>query len=306
MRRIKKTRKIRKDKKQLERLRYELKLQEQSARRKKTRKVKKGGNINVIREVIYKQSDFPITFGGENRDLSGNSKEHLEIILEWINNDKKFGLIRPGDGEYNILIDNNIKVSDNWEFKKGGILKNDLTNSLKKNLPNLYIGISCDCCIMGKEIQEFYKNTIQLPESRKTYANIFVNANYNRFIEFMKSYNKPIYYVGPGKKESDEIKVKDRFNIDKYLVNNWNEQHEIVTNQLVDWVSKIKDSLIVFSAGPITKVWIPLLLEKYPNNIYLDVGSSLGAYLDESPNLRLYQTNITSVDAQKVCNFNTS
>jgi hypothetical protein len=41
MRRNKKTRKIRKDKKQLEKLRYELKLQEQSARRKKQEKLRK-------------------------------------------------------------------------------------------------------------------------------------------------------------------------------------------------------------------------------------------------------------------------
>jgi len=243
--------------------------------------------------------------GGNYKDLSGNSKEHLEIILDWINNNKKFGLIRPGDGEYNIMINNDIKVMNNWEFKKDGKLKDDLINSLKKNLPNLYVGISCNCCIKGKEIQEFYKNMIQLPDSRKTYANIFVNANYKRFIKFMKSYSKNIYYVGPGKKESNEIKIKERFYIDKFLVNNWDSQNEIVTNQLLNWVKNINDSLIVFSAGPITKVWIPLLLEKYPNNIYLDVGSSLNLYLDETPEfIRPYQKSNSTEDAQKICNFN--
>jgi len=240
----------------------------------------------------------------EAENLKGNSKEHLEIILKWIDDDKKFGLIRPGDGEYNILIDNTIKVYDKWEYKKGGKLKNDLTKSLKNKSKNLYIGISCNCCIMGKEIQEFYKNKINILDSQKTYANIFVNANYKKFIDYIMKYDKDIYYVGPGKKESYEIKIKDRFTIDKYLVNHWDTKGEIITNQLYKWISNIENSLILFSAGPITKVWIPELLEKYPNNIYLDVGSSLDYYLDNNAILRDYVKNKNTKDSIKVCNFN--
>jgi len=35
--------------------------------------------------------------------LIGNMKEHLQQIIEKINNCEKFGLIRPADGEYRIL-----------------------------------------------------------------------------------------------------------------------------------------------------------------------------------------------------------
>jgi hypothetical protein len=242
----------------------------------------------------------------DEENLKGNSKEHLEIILKWIDDDKKFGLVRPNDGEYTIMNDSTITNIDNWTYNKGDRIKDDLINSLKKDLPNLYIGIPCNCCIQGKEIKEFYKDKIQIPESRKTYGNIFVNANYKKFIDFIKNYKKDIYYVGPGKKYSEEIKIKDRFIIDKKLVNNWNVQHEIITNKLVNWISNKKDSLILFSAGPITKIWIPLLLEKYPNNIYLDVGSSLDVYLNEEPNLRSYQVDDKSDDYNKICDFNNS
>lgn len=254
--------------------------------------------INLLKiKENFKKTDYNI--------LNGNSKEHLDTILNWIENDKKFGLIRPGDGEYHILINKTIKVSDNWTFNKGDIIKDDLFNALNTKNSDLYIGLSCNCCIKGKEIQEFYKKNFNISNYNRTYANIFVNSNYKKFINYIKNCDKKIYYVGPGKKETNKIKIIDRFIIDDTLVNNWNTERETITNKLFNWISNINNSIICISAGPITKIWIPKLLNYNNTNTYLDVGSSFDIFVKDNPNLRSYNTDDKSEDAQKVCDFNT-
>ena len=155
-----------------------------------------------------------------------------------------------------------------------------------------------------KKYKNFIKKNFNIPNSRKTYANIFVNANYKKFISYIKNSNKKIYYVGPGKLKTNEIKIIDRFTIDDKLVNNWNTQRDIITNKLLKWISNINNSLVCISAGPIAKIWIPKLLEHNDTNIYLDVGSSFDIFVKENPKLRSYATDDKSEDAQKVCNFN--
>ena len=131
-----------------------------------------------------------------------------------------------------------------------------------------------------------------------------MNANYEKFINYIKHCNKNIYYVGPGTKETNEIKIIDRFIISNTLVNNWNSERETITNKLFNWISNINNSIVCISAGPITKIWIPKLLEVNNTNIYLDVGSSFDKFIKDNPNLRPYVTDKNSEDAQKVCNFN--
>jgi hypothetical protein len=84
---------------------------------------------------------------GGNRDLSGNIREHLDIILEYINNGKKFGLIRPNDGEYNILNNHRIdKQIDNWTFVENSKITKDLADAIGTQLDNLYVGVPSVSC----------------------------------------------------------------------------------------------------------------------------------------------------------------
>ena len=63
--------------------------------------------------------------------MNGNSIQHLSTVLQWIKDEKHFGIVRPGDGEFYVISDITITVSDNWTYTSGGILKNDLLTSLK-------------------------------------------------------------------------------------------------------------------------------------------------------------------------------
>jgi len=230
--------------------------------------------------------------------MEGNSIHHLEILLKKINSNEPFGVIRPADGELQILQNNTLTNIDNWTFTSNGILRNHLFGSINADLKNLYIGIPCPTC--NKEIFEIYNSSFNIPKERRTYSNIFVNANWKPFTNFLKEYKNGFYMVTPGSKEVSEFNVLDRYIIDPYLVNSWDEKHSQETDKLIQWISSKQNSLILFSAGPLSKVWIPILMNLFPTNTYLDVGSCLDIFFKGETN-RYYITDNSY--ASNTCDF---
>jgi hypothetical protein len=228
----------------------------------------------------------------------GNSKEHLLYFLQMILNKIPFGLVRPADGEFQVLCDNTLTNCDNWTYKNGGRLRIDMHNSLSKSIPNLYIGIPCDCCNI--EMKNSYIKMFNLNPLRRTYANLFCNANWKDFISFLKNYPDGFSLVTSGT-ESCDLPIHDRLIIDPYLVNKWDEVFDKETERIMQWVSTKKNDLICFSAGPLTKVWIPLLMNQFPNNTYLDVGSSLDLFTKGTTNR--YYTKDGDELSSRICNF---
>lgn len=217
-----------------------------------------------------------------------NSIQHLTSFLNKLDRKEPFAIIRPGDGEYLIMTNKSINTQDNWGFN-GGSLQQDLLNvkDLLKDLDNMYVGIPCPDC-QGKDMVEWYKKTWELKEKYTTYANIFCNKNWNYFINYFKSTKIPIHYIGPGTVIPPDVNIKTILSIDSQLVNNWDTQKDTFTNTIFTWIDTIikndNFSTFVFSAGPISKYIIPLLYKKYPNNQFLDVGSSFDLLMKGNTN----------------------
>ena len=234
--------------------------------------------------------------------LVGNMREHLEQIIEKINNNEHFGVIRPGDGEYLIMngITFTAQSGDDWTNNSSIILKEQLINSFKIQKPNLYIGLPCNnCCNVN--MYKYYVDILNIPNQQITYANIFCNSNWNRTIDFLKSYKKGFILITPSKNECD-FPIKERFYIDKYLVNNWDTIGEAETNSILNYIKDKNNELICFASGPITKIWIPKCMELNPNNIYLDIGSALDYFVKTTENARPY-TNVESIYSKSCCSF---
>ena len=237
--------------------------------------------------------------------MNGNSIQHLSTVLQWIKDEKHFGIVRPADGEFYVLSNRTLTNIDNWTFTSGDILHDDLVTSLKKQNPNVYIGIPCPHCTRHSDtLCDKYIRLLELDENRKTYANLFCNSNWKTFIDFLKGYTKGINVITSGNKTPSEIKIIDTFSIDTYLVNKWSQEKEDVTTRLYNWVSTKNNEVFCFCAGPLTKVWIPILYEKYPNNTYLDVGSALDIFLKGETN-RGYALGDTTY-SNSVCDFTIS
>uniref|UniRef100_A0A6C0KKU7 Glycosyltransferase GT-D fold domain-containing protein n=1 Tax=viral metagenome TaxID=1070528 RepID=A0A6C0KKU7_9ZZZZ len=238
-------------------------------------------------------------------NLSGNMNEHLQQIIEKINRGEHFGVIRPSDGEYLIIENNTFTNCDGWTNNANGVLREQLINSIKVRKPNLYIGIPCNTC--GHSPSNIYNDYIgkyQVPVEQLTYANVFCNSNWLNFIQFLHSYNKGFYLITTGTLPCS-FPIKDRLFINKFLVNDWNTVWLAETTRIAEYIKDKQNELICFAAGPLSKMWIPICMELNPNNIYLDIGSTLDIFTKGQENARPY-TNPQSHYSREICNFKNS
>jgi hypothetical protein len=268
---------------------------------------KEGKNAYALNETgqFSKNQNVIIKPKKKNQRLTGTMQQHLEAILQKIEEGTPFGLIRPSDGEYAILKGETLTNCDKWTFTSGGKLQKELLEAVQTVNPNLYIGIPCNTCNIKwnctQTIYNDYINTFRVPLAQRTYANLFMNSNWALFTNFIKSYDKGIYMITSGKNES-EIKILDRFLISPTLVNVWDTEGTAETERLLNFIKDKKGQLFCFSAGPLSKVWIPLCMKANPTNTYLDTGSALDCFTKGSIN-RIYYTNPSSEYSNMSCRF---
>ena len=228
----------------------------------------------------------------KNEPLHGSMAEQLEQIIHKITANRSFGIVRPSDGEHKILSNTTLTNCDNWTFKTGGSLREQLLTAIQTVDPNLYIGIPCNSCQHSwnctDAIYNDYTTTWKVPVAQQTYANIFGNSNWTRWTDFLKSYAKGLYAVTSGTMITS-LKIKERFLIDEKLVDNWDVSGQAVTEKLLHFVADKRNELICFSAGPLSKVWIPLCMKASPTNMYVDAGASIDIFTKGVTN-RMYTT----------------
>jgi tetratricopeptide (TPR) repeat protein len=272
-----------------------------------------GKNAYALNEVgqfnigALQQKVVEIKEKQENVPLTGSMKNHLEQILLKIESGTYFGLIRPSDGEHTVLKGDTLTNCDGWTFSKGSVLQQQLLSAIQTVDQNLYIGIPCNTCNKPwnctDEIYNNFIDTWKVPLAQRTYANLVGNSNWKRFSEFMKSYNKGFFLITSGT-AATELPVKERFIIDSKLVNQWDTLGVAETERLKRFVAGKKDQLICFSAGPLSKYWIPLCMKLNPNNMYVDVGASLDVFMKGGTN-RSY-TNSNHPFSKERCTFKDS
>jgi len=254
------------------------------------------GQFTNKTETTEKVSDIPqlvITEILKNEPLRGSMAEHLEQIIQKITAGHPFGIIRPSDGEHKILSNTTLTNCDNWTFTANGVLRNQLMTAIQTADPNLYIGIPCNTCQhpwnCSDQIYNDYTEKWGVPAGQRTYANVFGNSNWERWTEFLKSYTKGLYVVTSGTANSG-LNIKERFVINEKLVDSWDTDSAAETVRLIKFITDKHGELICFSAGPLSKVWIPLCMKMNPTNMYVDVGASIDIFTKGATN-RLYTEN---------------
>jgi tetratricopeptide (TPR) repeat protein len=271
---------------------------------------KDGQNAYALNQVAQltgtnaeSETTIEITRVEQNEPLSGSMRNHLDMILKKIRSKTPFGLIRPSDGEYSILKDKTLTNLDNWTFQKGGKLRAQLLSSINIVKPNLYIGIPCNTCNKPWNCtNQIYNDFIEeygVPLAQRTYANLVGNSNWKTFTDFLKSYAERFFLITSGTTPSD-LPIKERFLISDKLVNTWDQDSETETQRLLNFIRGKKGQLFLFSAGPISKIWIPICMRENPENIYMDVGASLDVFTKGQTN-RLYTNPDHSFSRESCC-----
>tara|TARA_R100000655_G_scaffold110052_2_gene167211 strand:- start:362 stop:1027 length:666 start_codon:yes stop_codon:yes gene_type:complete len=201
-------------------------------------------------------------------------KREIKKFYGFLENKKNFALTRFGDGEWAAL-KGSYKCIE-WSTKDPKFIQ-ELHDSFVYQDPSYYVGV------YSPETIEKSKQ----PLENLTFATVFVNSNYGYFLSHylpLFHSSKSTHFIGPSKK-GIPFELKNYFGIPPK--NAWKERNKI-SDFLMSFIdhSKTRNEIFLFSAGPLSNVLIHRLWKEFPNNIYMDIGSTLNPYIGSA--LRKY------------------
>lgn len=118
-----------------------------------------------------------------NLSFTHDFKHDLEVLMKVRSEPVCF--VRFGDGERRIIEERPVLANERWVNPgPASPLGSLLLESLQCNLDGWHIGISCPCC--DPNGHKLYQSKSCVQEERRTYANIFANSNWQRFLSGWK------------------------------------------------------------------------------------------------------------------------
>lgn len=216
-----------------------------------------------------------------NKHFTGD----LEAIIQRVNSKGPgFAFTRFADGEHAVMERKPLQGYD-WSMKDSFTKSSEALNkALDYRDENYYYGVSCACC--DQEKYDYYKKRLSDCWDRVTYSNLFVNGNYGRTIEWMKSIPKIDFFLmnvnGMAPHESGKVsRVKDscvlNIKTPKFFPSNVleyfeNEPYNIVDEQ-IDLICNFTKKIVMVSVGPLSEILIHYMYSQNKDNYYIDVGS---------------------------------
>ncbi len=249
-------------------------------------------------------------------------------LMGKIKHGEHFAFTRFSDGEMlimqnrKIIIDETVAfVHDHWGHGHWGTeehktfipekdfkLRQQLIETFEHKQDNYYKGICCKCCV-GEQNWKWQFEHISQDESFLTWANLLINGNYPLFIEQFFPLMKKYPTVMVCNKAADLSKLPLNVVKDFRIGSNChiNDQHLI--EEMKQWVAEnnIKDHLFLFGAASLSNLLIYELYKNFPQNTYMDIGSSLNPMLGLSgwkgsrDYLRSYWLKEQNALSQQIC-----
>lgn len=203
-------------------------------------------------------------------------KDEIVKIYDMLASKKRFSFSKYADGEWSIMCG---KYINNKEFSFSifdRFYKNKLIESFKFKDKNYFVGISCYCC-QGEnyfKMKEFSEQT----EENLTFANVFVNSNYEYYKKnFIEEYKKwDVILVANKNSKIDGLPFK----LHKFYpvgFSAWKKDYSIIDKIKQE---KYSGKLFLFACGPLGNLLAHQLWADNKNNTYLDIGSTLNPWLE--------------------------
>ena len=228
-------------------------------------------------------------------------KADLEEFFALLKNQENFALARYGDGELAVIDGHPVGEDtqacrvDGW-FYEGGTghpLSQRLRQSLEHTQAGYYYGLPCQCCNDSAKNQ--YLSRLQCSRKNVTFANLFINGNYQSFVTRFNDYlvlsQRPCILLATTKvKLPAASSTHDRTGIQAW---NWADQYLLPENAVeayradaeaieaaaCDLAGAHRNAIFISVLGPLSEVLIDSAYRTNPNNVYLDVGSALDELL---------------------------
>lgn len=208
---------------------------------------------------------------------------------------KNFSFSKYADGEWAAMQKVNV---DNGEFTYDPTReqpRQKLIESFTFRDENYFVGISCPCC-QGQDFYHMVRASGQ-DEDHLTFANVFVNSNYNFFkSNLIPEFSTQKVHLVANKKSKIEnlpFAVEQFYPIE---YDAWVHNCDLV-DEIIE--SRVQDKLFLFCAGPFGNILAHRLWEANKGNTYLDIGSTLNPWLESAGFMRGYLRGADTTS--KVC-----
>lgn len=154
----------------------------------------------------------------------------------------------------------------------------DLRKTIKRIDQNYFYAISCTCC--DRPTRDFLLSIIGAPETQLTFANLWINGNYNNFINKLNMIKEKVYLIGNIKGQDNIYPFeKDYFSIPNDCINFWNNNKLNIKTSLTNKFKDLNNPLVLVAAGPMSELIVDHLWTINPNGRYIDVGSALDEFI---------------------------
>jgi hypothetical protein len=152
-----------------------------------------------------------------------------------------------------------------------------LLESLKHTEDNYYYAIASD----DINDHNYLMERIFVKKSNITFANLWINSNYQMMKEFYNSFEKSAYVICNENASVNgfPFKVNEIIPFPINCVEYWETYGESYENELKKYVKQFTDQTIFVSAGPVSEILIDVMYKSNPNNQYIDVGSSMDEFV---------------------------
>ncbi|PID62285.1 MAG: hypothetical protein CSB44_04105 [Gammaproteobacteria bacterium] len=211
----------------------------------------------------------------------------LEAFNRRIVNREPFALARFGDGEMMIIngeaTDLSHKPGGEHVYMPGDHLherqRRRLAAALRLQRPNYHVGIACPCCV-GRERFFELRTASGQQESQLTWANLFVNSNYPRFLDTTVDALRTRRVFMVCREGADTAGLP--FDVETTFstgANAWLNDHDRLVDELSDALDRDASRspqdppVVLMSAGVLANLLVACLAEHYPHVTAIDIGS---------------------------------
>lgn len=230
-------------------------------------------------------------------------REEFYYFLDKFKKKENYTLLRFSDGEMFLLQNKQVLLTPDRVNVEGVIDSNDgfysnknprpkydqksfipsihsefrdfLTESFLFKNHNYYIGLSCRCCV-GDENFDWQLKLLGGDGDTLTWSNVLLNSNYPLFLnEFYPEIQKRGAYVICNEQANlNNLNwVKGDFRVGTDIFDNFKEYISKIKNFIHD--NNIQNEVFLFSASSLSNVLQFELFKDFPNNTYIDIGTTL-------------------------------
>lgn len=222
-------------------------------------------------------------------------RSDIEKFHQKIANRENFTFSKYADGEWAVMKNKEINNKEFW-FSPSNFMdstrRDSLIESFKFKHDQYYVGISCPCC-QGIETFNEMKSYSNQQDEKLTWANLWVNSNYEYFVEKVIPIFRRRNVILFCNKRGDIENLPFRPEIVIGVENNaWEDNWSYIdlTKRLIT-EHEIENHIFLFCCGPFGNILAYELTKHNTNNTYLDIGSTLNPWLKSAGFERHYYMN---------------